>query len=129
ILKIGATAVPVPERLGPIEVRDVLQTMACSAVVLSTTRAAQLGSAGLHIPIIVEPSVRDALTSSSGDCWQVFETSADIVNATTTVDETRDLAALMFTSGSTGRPNAVKVSHRNIIANTDAILGYLPIAE
>jgi long-chain acyl-CoA synthetase len=38
------------------------------------------------------------------------------------VDDRVDLAALMFTSGSTGQPNAVKVSHRNIIANTESII-------
>src|SRR5260221_6289221 len=34
----------------------------------------------------------------------------------------------MFTSGSTGEPNAVMVSHRNIMANTDAIIEYLGLA-
>jgi acyl-CoA synthetase (AMP-forming)/AMP-acid ligase II len=33
-----------------------------------------------------------------------------------------DLAALMATSGSTGVPRFVKVSHRNLIANTEAII-------
>jgi len=33
-----------------------------------------------------------------------------------------DLAALMPTSGSTGGPQLVKVSHRNLIANTEAII-------
>lgn len=33
-----------------------------------------------------------------------------------------DLAALMLTSGSTGMPQLVKVSHRNLIANTEAIV-------
>ncbi len=33
-----------------------------------------------------------------------------------------ELAALMATSGSTGAPRLVKVSHRNLIANTEAII-------
>lgn len=33
-----------------------------------------------------------------------------------------DLAALMATSGSTGRPRFVKVSHGNLVANTEAIV-------
>ncbi len=34
----------------------------------------------------------------------------------------QELAALMGTSGSTGAPRLVKVSHRNLIANTEAII-------
>ncbi|MEW6755220.1 MAG: AMP-binding protein [Candidatus Latescibacterota bacterium] len=45
----------------------------------------------------------------------------------TPVDECKDLAALMFTSGSTGTPRAVMVSHRNITANTDAIIASLAL--
>jgi acyl-CoA synthetase (AMP-forming)/AMP-acid ligase II len=36
--------------------------------------------------------------------------------------EDSDLAALMATSGSTGVPRFVKVSHKNLIANTEAII-------
>jgi long-chain acyl-CoA synthetase len=35
------------------------------------------------------------------------------------------LALLMYTSGSTGRPNAVKITHRNLLANTLSIGRYL----
>jgi len=38
-----------------------------------------------------------------------------------------DLAMLLFTSGSTGTPKGVMLSHRNLIANADAILRDLPI--
>ena len=38
-----------------------------------------------------------------------------------------DLAMLLFTSGSTGTPKGVMLSHRNLIANADAILHDLPI--
>ena len=36
-----------------------------------------------------------------------------------------DLAAIIYTSGSTGEPRGVMLSHRNIIANTRSIIGYL----
>nr|WP_246297622.1 class I adenylate-forming enzyme family protein [Janibacter cremeus] len=38
-----------------------------------------------------------------------------------------DDAVLMFTSGTTSAPRAVRVSHRNIRANTDSILQYLEL--
>ena len=38
-------------------------------------------------------------------------------------------AALMFTSGTTARPKAVRVTHRNIQANTESIVSYLGLEE
>ncbi len=43
------------------------------------------------------------------------------------VDEEKDLAAIMFTSGSTSKPRGVMVSHRNIIANTTSIVEYMEL--
>jgi long-chain acyl-CoA synthetase len=40
-----------------------------------------------------------------------------------------DLAAIIFTSGSTGKPRGVKISHGNIIANTESILQYLKLSQ
>lgn len=39
------------------------------------------------------------------------------------------LAQIVFTSGSTGRPKGVMLSHKNLIANTESILGYLKLGE
>lgn len=43
------------------------------------------------------------------------------------VDPVRELAAVMCTSGSTGDVKAVMVTHRNILANTEDIIGYLQL--
>ncbi len=43
--------------------------------------------------------------------------------------DSHQLAMLMFTSGSTGDSKAVMLSHRNLIANCDSILQYLPIDD
>lgn len=37
------------------------------------------------------------------------------------------IAEIIFTSGSTGKPKGVKISHKNIISNTESILSYLKI--
>jgi long-chain acyl-CoA synthetase len=39
----------------------------------------------------------------------------------------RDLAMILYTSGSTGTPKGAMLSHRNLLANTQSILEYLPI--
>lgn len=44
------------------------------------------------------------------------------------VDPDQD-ALYMFTSGTTGDPRAVRITHRNIQANTTSILGYLDITS
>jgi acyl-CoA synthetase (AMP-forming)/AMP-acid ligase II len=38
-----------------------------------------------------------------------------------------DDAAWLFTSGTSGRPRAVRLTHRNLQANTESILAYLPL--
>jgi acyl-CoA synthetase (AMP-forming)/AMP-acid ligase II len=43
------------------------------------------------------------------------------------IDPCRDLAAIMCTSGSTGEVKGVMVTHQNILANTEDILGYTGI--
>lgn len=44
------------------------------------------------------------------------------------VSEDRD-ATLEFTSGTTGRPRVVRLTHGNLQANTESILGYLPLTS
>ena len=43
-------------------------------------------------------------------------------------DDSTD-AALMFTSGTTAKPKAVRVTHANIIANTESIVEYLELRD
>jgi len=40
-----------------------------------------------------------------------------------------DLASIIYTSGTTGRPKGVMLSHRNLLANTQAIIEYLELTS
>jgi long-chain acyl-CoA synthetase len=40
-----------------------------------------------------------------------------------------DCAEIIFTSGSTGKPKGVMISHKNLIANTESIVGYLHLTQ
>lgn len=128
ILRIGAVAAPFPARLSP----ERLATL----VALTQTRAICADEARLrqhkgHMPgepaIIVAPL--SAMAGHSPDALDGHPDAQLPGGPATVVDDRAELAALMFTSGSTGEPNAVKVSHRNIMANADSIIEYIGLAQ
>jgi acyl-CoA synthetase (AMP-forming)/AMP-acid ligase II len=99
----GLIAVPVEERM-----------LAASVAALAVTTGAKAvwSEAGVALG---EPD-RGLVLSLRGDlAGESAQMSPPIARAPT------DLAALMATSGSTGLPRFVRVSHGNLIANTEAI--------
>lgn len=107
----GLVAVPVEDR----EVRDSAVTLiavtGAKAVWTETALRASRGDQGfvqwLHGDVTAErhPTIAPAVCAAS------------------------DLAALMATSGSTGIPHFVMVTHGNLIANTEAIIGSQGLAR
>jgi long-chain acyl-CoA synthetase len=43
--------------------------------------------------------------------------------------DTEKCTEIIFTSGSTGKPKGVMISHKNLIANTESIIGYLKLCQ
>jgi acyl-CoA synthetase (AMP-forming)/AMP-acid ligase II len=122
ILKIGAVAVPLPQRLSEDVINASLAMVGCQVICLHAKRLGKYAAAlPPGVKVITNQPPKVALDR------EVVVLAAGTSVATCPVADREDLAALMFTSGSTGQPNAVKVSHRNIIANTESIIQYLEL--
>lgn len=105
-MSAGLICVPMPTTLTPDEFRARVKWVGCRAVIFSgglrhelPAELAILGEESLHHPTTADPASRD-------------------------VDLDQD-AAYLFTSGTTAAPRVVRITHANIQANTESILGYV----
>ncbi|WP_366246769.1 class I adenylate-forming enzyme family protein [Microbacterium sp. 70-16] len=116
IMHAGHVAVPLPTTL-PVDE--------------ALARVRWVGAAGMFLGGRAIESVGPA---ASADVDIFTETTRDSARVPW-VDRPRpridldDDAAYLFTSGTTGTPRAVRLTHRNIIANTESILGYLHVSH
>ncbi len=111
ILKIAAVAVPFPNRLPTDKLRALAECTQTVVLCVDHARLAHHRPALADFVVLAPEERTDAGSSESVPTEPVREESA--------------LAELLFTSGSTGEPNAVMISHRNVIANTESISAYL----
>ncbi len=113
ILSRNLVAVPISPTTLPQDLPALLDWVGCRHLVLDRTALRRHGPA---VPDTVKIVTEEAMVPSAdlrGD-------QGDIPAADPNAD-----AVLMLTSGTTGRPRAVRISHRNIRANTESILAYL----
>jgi long-chain acyl-CoA synthetase len=123
ILKIGAIATPFPSRLTVEQCRTLIEMVQCSVFCVDQSRFSKCAAAiPAQSKIVAAHSNMAKLPSQN---YEILQSGMNGNSPTTSITTYESLAALMFTSGSTGQPNAVKVSHLNIIANTESILTYL----
>ena len=109
-LKLDLVAVPIPDRLTPADVARNARQVGLDAVLVDRRSLRRFGSAfETHVAVVTD----EVLSSGQDQHWP-----------SSTTDPDQD-AVLMFTSGSTAAPRVVRVTHRNIRANTDSIVDYL----
>ena len=112
-MKLNLVAVPLSPKLSPSDVRSHAEQVGCAAVLVDRREQRRLaGALDPGLPVVTDA----ALGSGRQPYWP----------ATQHCDQDTD-AALMFTSGTTSRPKAVRVTHRNIRANTESILAALSL--
>ena len=114
-LKLGAVAVPFATTLTTESV-NAMQAFVNCRMMLAEKRVQRRYAAAFpaELPIVFD----DELQENGAAVWP----------ATADMDVQQD-AALMFTSGTTAKPRAVRITHRNIQANTASIIEYLDLSQ
>ncbi len=114
-MKLGAVAVPFATTLMPDEAGAMERFVKCKVMCMERRIHHRFAAA---LPEDLALIFDDVFERPGPVAWP----------STPTVDECQDVA-LMFTSGTTARPRAVRVTGRNIQANTDSIIAYLELTS
>ncbi len=110
VMKLDLVAVPISDKLTSADVARNANVVDLDAALVDRRSLRRFGAAFRDSVSILTD---EALDTPRAPHWPPSATSPD-----------QD-AVLMFTSGTTARPRAVRVTHRNITANTDSIIDYL----
>jgi acyl-CoA synthetase (AMP-forming)/AMP-acid ligase II len=120
-MRAGLVCVPLPSSTSRADLTHIVSTTE-PVVLCADTRAAATHRAYVgRVHVVTDGRIERAGSRSLvalDDLVNDVESPAALLPAI----ELTDLASLMFTSGSTGTPRGVRVSHRNIIANTLSII-------
>ena len=116
ILKIGAVAVPISTLLSADDFKRNMTFAGCKFIFVDNSLYDKFFSCrGEFLHFILD----NRLLKIGHFDWEVSNPNFDIDSD----------AALMFTSGTTDRPRAVRITHRNIQANTESIVKYLDLSS
>ena len=115
-LKIGAISVPFPTVATPEDLGQKERFVRCKAVFVEKRSYRKFSSA---FPNDLTLIFDDILMDEGPIWWEPASANFDL----------QQTAALMLTSGTTARPRAVQITHKNIQANTDSIIGYLDLTN
>ncbi|HQZ87129.1 MAG TPA: AMP-binding protein, partial [Actinomycetota bacterium] len=108
----GYVAVPLSDRLTPADAARQVEFADCRAIAIGQRQQRTFADAFGGRPMLTEADL-DGADAAKEPLPVPVAPDAD--------------AALMFTSGTTARPKAVRLTHRNLRANTDSIVSYLEL--
>ncbi len=114
ILKIGAIAVPISTFISMSNFSQYMKFANCKYLFVDRSLANKVPNRGNQLPHFIL------------DSRLLIEKPIDWPSSEQEFDKDHD-AAIMFTSGTTALPRAVRITHRNIQANTDSIVQYLEL--
>jgi acyl-CoA ligase (AMP-forming) (exosortase A-associated) len=114
VSRAGGVFVPVNPLLRPAQVHHIVAD--CEARILMTDTALRDTHGAAHADLAGLTILDVGVLTASADR---DPPPSDAIG--------EDLAAILYTSGSTGRPKGVMLSHRNLIAGTRIVRGYLGI--
>lgn len=118
-LRMGLVAVPLPATLPEEETAARLRWVGADALLVGRAQLTAMRRAlPSGFPVVAEERVVPSPRTPP----------SDRLVSSVEVEPDQD-AVYMFTSGTTGEPRAVRITHRNIQANTNSILSYLHITE
>lgn len=109
VLRLELLAVPMSDKSTAGDIRRNLDIVGCAAALVDRRYLRRDSESTAAVPVLTD----EVLGSGATFDWP-----------TDTTDAGAD-AVLMFTSGTTNIPKAVRITHRNIRANTESIVSYL----
>ena len=116
IMKIGAIAVPISTLVSLDDFKRHMLFAGCKYLFIEHSIYKRFSCCCEEFPYYI---LDDRLLEIGQYNWEVFDPNFNIDND----------AALMFTSGTTAEPRAVRITHRNIQANSESIIKYLELSS
>lgn len=116
VLKIGAVAVPIANLYPPDEVQRTLDFAQCKLLFLDKPALVKYANICSELPhFLLDNNLLQVDSAPWIETGPGFDLDTD--------------AALMPTSGTTARPRLVRITHRNLQANTNSIIEYLELTS
>jgi long-chain acyl-CoA synthetase len=118
VVSAGGIAVPIDTTVAESDFDSILANCSCRRIFLTSAQAKRFPNLGARpggdIRIVGE--MEDA-PAGAADWRNLFVDPAPLPPVSP-----EDVAALLYTSGTTGTPKGIPLTHRNIVANLDALL-------
>ncbi len=125
---LGIVSVPLFATLPPAQVKTILKDCGATCVLVSTaSQLAKIAAIHEELPtlqhIITIDEIADQMTFAQleNKGFEYSKENPTAFESTWPAAQSSDTATIIYTSGTTGTPKGVMLSHRNIIANVEAV--------